>query len=113
MVFRLSQRLICAVDIIISELSREISGRQCFKTKEGLYEYFEMPFRLSNASSAFMRLMNQVLNIYIYIYICKFVVVYFDNILIYSIDVETQLEHLRMIMEVLGKNKLNINLKKV
>lgn len=56
-----------------------------------------------------MRLMDQVL---IIIFFYKFVVVYFENILIYSIDVETQLEHLRMIMEVLRKNNLNINLKK-
>ena len=79
-----------------------------FKTNEGLFEWLVMLFGLSNAPSTFMRLMTELLQPFI----SHFIVVYFDDILVYSTDSVQHLAYLRQVFEILRKNTLYINLKK-
>ncbi|XP_074324107.1 uncharacterized protein LOC141661026, partial [Apium graveolens] len=76
--------------------------KTAFKTKQGLYEWMVMPFGLCNAPSSFMWLMNEVLRPFLN----KFIVVYLDDILVYSRDKFEHMHHLRLLFEKLRDQKL-------
>jgi hypothetical protein len=76
--------------------------KTAFTTRYGLYEYTVMSFGLTNALATFMRLMNSVFMEYL----DKFVVVYIDDILIYSKTEEEHAEHLWLVLTKLREHRL-------
>src|SRR5919202_929000 len=73
-----------------------------FRTRYGHYEFLVMPFGLTNTLAAFMDLMNRVCMDYL----DKFVIVFIDDILIYSNNEKEHEEHLRIILKLLKKEQL-------
>jgi hypothetical protein len=78
------------------------------RTRYGHYEFMVMPFGLTNAPSVFMDLMNQVFHNYL----DQFVVVFIDDILVYSTNHHEHGEHLKKVLDILREKKLFAKLKK-
>ncbi|GJV64105.1 retrotransposon protein, putative, ty3-gypsy subclass [Tanacetum coccineum] len=76
--------------------------KTAFRTRYGHYEFQVMPFGLTNAPAVFMDLMNRVCKPYL----DKFVIVFIDDILIYSKNKKEHEEHLKLILELLKKEEL-------
>ena len=89
-------------------VKEEDKKKTAFITKYGTYEFNVMPFGLTNAPATFQRLMDKILRPYIN----KFVVVYLDDITVYSRTFEEHLEHVQLVFQILKDANLKLNLAK-
>ncbi|GJR87466.1 putative reverse transcriptase domain-containing protein, partial [Tanacetum coccineum] len=76
--------------------------KTAFRNRYGHFKFTVIPFGLTNAPTIFMDLMNRVCRLYL----DKFVIVFIDDILIYSKTKEEHVEHLRLVLELIKKEKL-------
>lgn len=82
--------------------------KTAFKTHEGHYEYLVMQFGLTNAPASFQSLLNEVFRMYLR----KFVLVFFYDILVYSKNLQEHMEHLEKVFQLLRANKLFVKASK-
>ena len=95
-------------------MTSSINCKECdvpktaFQTRYGHYEFVVMPFGLTNAPAVFMGLMNRVCRPFL----DKFLIVFIDDILVYSRSEEDHRQHLRLVLEKLRVEKLYAKLSK-
>ena len=89
-------------------MKEEDVQKTAFRTRYGHYEYLVMPFGVSNAPGVFMEYMNRIFHEQL----DQFVVVFIDDILIYSMSREEHAEHLRIVLQILKERKLYAKLSK-
>ena len=89
-------------------IKEEDINKTAFRTRYGHYEFTVVPFGLSNAPTVFMCLMNGVFREYL----DKFVIVFLDEILIYSKSEEENVKHLRMVFHASREHQLYAKLSK-
>ena len=77
-------------------------SKSAFQTRYEDYEFLVIPFELTNASAAFINFMNRVFKDYL----DKFVIVFIDNILVYSKNEEEHEQHLRAVLQRVREKQL-------
>ncbi|XP_071902449.1 uncharacterized protein [Coffea arabica] len=88
--------------VLSVEIKKEDIPKTVFNTRYGHFEFAVMPFRLTNAPTAFMDLMQRVFKKYL----DQFVVVFIDDILVYSKTREEHAKHLEIVLQILREHKL-------
>ncbi|XP_020553067.1 uncharacterized protein LOC110012712 [Sesamum indicum] len=87
------------------QIEEESIPKTAFTTRYDHYEFVVLPFRLTNAPAAFMSLMNKMLQPFL----DQFVIVFIDDILIYSSNHKEHEQHLRTILQILREKQLYVN----
>ena len=82
--------------------------KTAIRTPLGSYEWVVMPMGLTNAPATFQRMMESILRPYLF----NFVLVYLDDLIVFSDSVEEHKEHLRLVLEALHRHALKVKLKK-
>ncbi|KAA3466704.1 DNA/RNA polymerases superfamily protein [Gossypium australe] len=90
------------IDLSRSKVKESDVSKTTFRTRYGHYEFLVMPFGLTNAPTAFMDLMNRIFRLYL----DQFLVVFIDDILVYSKSESKHEQHIRIVLQILREKRL-------